>query len=277
MNSVIKTYTRYGEKTEAVVNILEGDYLKDRNILITGGATGLGFSIAEACLRNGANVVLASRSEEKLNIAKKKLSRIGRGRVEIVTLDINQQETFEKVVKKANSFFETGLDTLVNSAGVMVGTDFGETSLEDYDKVLDTNLKGTFFFTQAFANDMINRKIKGNILMISSASGVRPAVTPYMLSKWGIVGLTEGLAKKLIKYDIVVNGIGPGPVPTPLMKMDPNGDYTKLNSPSGRFIIPEEVSNIAVFLISNMARMIVGDTVFVTGGVGTLTVDDRKY
>ena len=91
------------------------------------------------------------------------------------------------------------------------------------------------------------------------------------------MGLTEGLAKKLIPYDIVVNGIGPGPTPTPMIKMDPNGDYTKPNSPAGRFIIPEEVSNIAVFLLSNMGRMIVGDTIFVTGGVGTLTKDDMKY
>lgn len=277
MNSVIKKYTRNGEQKEAIVSVLEGDYLINRTVLITGGSTGIGYSIAEACLRNGANVIIASRNEDKLKVAKDKLRHIGRGNVETLQFDINKPLTFDTVIEEAANLCCGVIDTLVNSAGLIAGDDFGDTSLEDFEKVLDTNLKGTYFFSQAFANYMIRNKISGNILMISSVSGVRPAATPYMISKWGVVGMTSGLAKKLIKYDIVVNGIGPGPVPTPLMKMDPDGDYTKPNSPSGRYIVPEEVSNIAVFLISNMARMIVGETVFVTGGVGRLTFDDICY
>ena len=277
MKQVTKNYTRNGEKKEIMVPLIEGEYLAGRVILITGGATGIGFSIAEAALRNGADVIIASRNTEKLEKAKEQLKLAGRGHVTTLPLNICDPETFDEKIREAESLSGKKPDALVNCAGVEAGKAFGETESDKFDAVIETNLKGTYFFCQAFANYMIENKIEGNILLLSSASAVRPAISPYMLSKWGILGMTEGLAKKLIPYDIVVNAIGPGPTPTPLIKMDPDGDYTKPNSPSGRFIVPEEVSNMAVFLLSNMGRMIVGDTVFITGGVGTLTRDDMKY
>lgn len=183
----------------------------------------------------------------------------------------------KKRLKEAESIFGRKIDTLVNSAGVEAGKKFGETEPDLFESVIQTNLKGTYFICQAFSNYLIDNEIEGNILMISSASSVPPAISAYILSKWGILGMTEGFAKRLIKYGIVVNGIAPGPTPTPLIKKDPNGDYTKNNSPAGRFVAPEEVSNLAVVLISNMGRMIIGDTVFITGGCGNLTKDDMKY
>ena len=274
---VTKNYTRHGEKRTVSVPLLTGSYMAGRCVLITGGATGIGYAIAEACLRNDADVIIASRNPMKLENARAKLEMLGKGSVGILELDVSSPETFDLKVKEASELLPRKPDALVNCAGTEAGKAFGDTEISKFDTVLETNLRGTYFFCQAFANYMIENNIEGNILMISSASAVRPAISPYMLSKWGILGLTEGLAKKLIPYNIVVNGIGPGPTPTPMIKMDPDGDYTKLNSPSGRFIIPEEVSNMAVFLMSNMGRMIVGDTVFITGGVGTLTKDDMVY
>lgn len=127
-----------------------------------------------------------------------------------------------------------------------------------------------------FSKYLIERKIQGNILNISSVSGIRPAINPYMLSKRAIIGLTEGMAKKLIKYGIVVNGIAPGPVSTGMLNLD-GSDLSNNNAPSGRYSEPVEVANLAVFLISDMARNIVGDTVYITGGCGNLTVDDIQY
>lgn len=277
MKIVEKTYERNGKLKKISVPLLEGDFLKDRVVLITGGATGIGYSIAEAALRNGADVIIASRNYEKLKIAKEKLSDVGRGQIGILSLDITDAESFDSKVLEAETVLGKTPDVLVNCAGIEAGKAFTETEVDKFDSVIQTNLRGTYFFCQAFANYMIKNAIEGNILLLSSASGVRPAISAYMLSKWGIMGMTEGLAKKLIKYDIVVNAIAPGPTPTPLIHMDPDGDYTKHNSPSGRFIVPEEVSNAAIFLMSNMGRMIVGDTLFVTGGVGTLTKDDMVY
>ena len=97
-----------------------------------------------------------------------------------------------------------------------------------------------------------------------------------MVSKWGVTGLTEGMAKKLIKYGIVVNGIAPGPVATEMLGLDGlNLDYD--NAPAGRYSDPVEIANLAVFMISGMGRMIVGDTVYVSGGCGNLTFDDIEY
>lgn len=84
-----------------------------------------------------------------------------------------------------------------------LGAPLSETSLEDYSTTLDTNLRGTYFLSQTFSEYFIENKVNGNILNISSDSGIRPAITPYMISKWGITGLTEGMAKKLIKYGLL--------------------------------------------------------------------------
>ena len=124
---------------------------------------------------------------------------------------------------------------------------------------------------------MKDNSIQGNILNIASSSSLRPATTPYILSKWGIKGLTIGLAKILIKDGIVVNGLAPGPTATPMLHKDINDDLYIANNPSERFTTPDEIANMAVVLTSSMGRMIVGDTIYMTGGAGILTVDDIKY
>ena len=149
----------------------------------------------------------------------------------------------------------------------------------DFDKVVDTNLKGTFFLSQLFGRYMVDNEIEGNILNISSSSSLRPANSPYILSKWGIRALTMGLAKSLAPHGIVVNSIAPGPTQTSMSNLDDDSDITLVSSPIGRYAKPEEVAQMAVVLVSGMGRTVVGDTVFMTGGLGNLTVDDysRRY
>ena len=194
-----------------------------------------------------------------------------------VELDINNVDSmkniFNKIVKD-NSL--KNIDTLINNAGVAIGGIIGTTKEEEFDKTITTNLKGTYFLSQEFANYLIKENIQGNILNISSVSGIRPAITPYMLSKHSLIGLTEGLAKKLIKYGIVVNGIAPGPTVTDMIGVKGNDLYYQ-NSPAQRYVDPVEVANLAVYLISKMGKMIVGDTVYISGGCGNLTRDDIMY
>ena len=97
-----------------------------------------------------------------------------------------------------------------------------------------------------------------------------------MVSKWGEVGLTLGLAKKLIPYGIVVNGIAPGPTATKMLNQNTE-NIIHSSSPAGRYSMPEEIANMAVFLVSDMGRMVVGDTVYMTGGSANLTIDDMNY
>lgn len=267
-------------KTPVYISQVRGAYLKGKNILITGGASGIGFAIAEACLRNGASVVITGRNQNKLdkacNLLSQKVPNVD-GAVFSLVMDVQDVDSIDNRLSAAKALFpEKYIDTLVNNAGVSSGNNIGSTDSESYDRVLNTNLKGTYFLSQAFSNYLVSKNIKGNILNISSSSGVRPAISPYMVSKWGEVGLTQGIAKKLIPYGIVVNGIAPGPTATGMLKKD-GSDLMYEKSPAGRYAAPEEIANLAVFMISDMGRMIVGETVYITGGCGTLTMDDIKY
>jgi len=122
-----------------------------------------------------------------------------------------------------------------------------------------------------------DNKIKGNILNIVSSSSLRPALTPYTISKWGMRSFTLGLAKVLIPYGIVVNALAPGPTATEMLIKDGYDGIENQANPSGRFATASEVANMAVILVSSIGRMIVGDTIYMTGGAGLFTYDDIKY
>lgn len=255
-------------KEPVYIPVMSGELLKDRTILVTGGTGGIGMAIAKRCVENGATVIIVGRNQEKLNKAKQQMNVIP------FVLDIQDVAGMQAAFLGLVQQFK--IDTLINNAGLQAGAQLGNTKEEDFDKTLSTNLKGTYFLSQIFSNYLIENGIKGNILNISSVSGYRPAVSPYMVSKWGITGLTEGMAKKLIKHGIVVNGIAPGPVATEMLGLD-GKDLNYDKAPAGRYSDPVEIANLAVFLISDMGRMIVGDTVKITGGCGNLTFDDVGY
>ena len=143
--------------------------------------------------------------------------------------------------------------------------------------VMDTNLRGTIFISRIISENMIRKNIKGNILNICSSSSLRPANTPYVLSKWGLRGYTLGLAKTLIKHGIVVNGLAPGPTATPMLLKENVKNIALPQNPTGRYALPEEIANMAVVLTSDMGRMVVGEIVYMTGGSGVITFDDVNY
>ena len=119
---------------------------------------------------------------------------------------------------------------------------------------------------------MIENKIKGHILNVTSSSALRPAWTPYQISKWAVKGMTKGLADMMISHGIVVNAIAPGPTATPMLgKSETDCIYESYN-PSHRYAMPEEIAALAVFMVSGAGDMIVGDTFYMTGGSGTITL-----
>ena len=274
------------KKVPVYIPKYQSDLLSDRVVFITGGSSGIGYSIAEACLHSGASVIIAGRDKEKLDIASKRLQEdaLFKDKVFSVVLDISDIKSCESVIddieKKLNG---NKIDTLINNAGLGTSSlqngSFNTISETDYDKVMGTNLKGTYFLSRAFARYMIKNKIQGNILNIGSSSCLRPAASAYTLTKWGIRGMTLGLAKTLIPYGIVVNGIAPGPTSTPMHVhgiYKPGEDLTS-QTPASRDAVPEEIANFAVIMISGMGRMIVGDMVYMTGGAGLITFDDMTY
>ena len=253
--------------------VLYGELLKGKTALITGGTSGIGYEIAESFLRNGANVVISGRNEEKLRAAtenlKKKYKDCNIVGIKLDNCDISKmQSAFDEIVQECSGT----IDILVNNAGVINKTSFGKVNEKDWNLVIDSDLKGPYFLTQIISRYMIENKVKGNILNISSSSAIRPGLNSYHFAKNSMMNFTKGLAKELIKYDIVVNGIAPGPTATSMISDDDN--INRPSSPAKRYCTPEEIANLTTILVSDISRMVVGDTVFVTGGCGLITFDD---
>lgn len=254
------------------------DLLKGRTALITGGTSGIGKAIATAFLNAGANVIITSRAKEKAEAIAKELGSNYPDQLAIgIELNNDKVDSFKSTFNSLLSIIgDNKIDILVNNAGVRGGR-WGATSLSEYEQVMDTNLKGAFFLSEIVARYMKENEIHGNILNICSASSLRPANSAYCLSKWGLRALTEGMAKTLIPYDIVVNGIAPGPTATPMFGMETKDNLEAYSQPNKRFTTVEEIANMAVIYVSNMARTIVGDIAYMTGGAALLTFDDNKY
>ncbi|MBR1376802.1 MAG: SDR family oxidoreductase [Bacilli bacterium] len=268
------------KKVPIYVPVYEGEILKGKTILVTGGTSGIGYSIAEASLKNGANVIITERNKEKLDNALKTLKKSTKdAKIYGIDFDISNIEMIEsKVSEIVNMIGNLKIDILVNNAGVNTKEKFLNTTIDDFNNVINTNLEGTYFLSQTIANYMIKNKIEGNILFIASSSSIRPVFNTYSLSKWGIKGLVVGMAKKLVKYGITVNGIAPGPTATPMLNMsNKTDDINHNNNPIGRYVLPEEIANMAVFMMSDMGKSIIGDIVYMTGGAGTITYDDIEY
>lgn len=185
---------------------------------------------------------------------------------------IRTEELYDKVLTAADLFPEKRIDILVNSAGVVNTTPFLEMKPEEFDRVMEINARGTYFMSQAVARFMIEHKIKGHILNIASSSALRPAWTPYQLSKWAVRGMTLGLADVLLPYGITVNCLAPGPVATPMLGKKEGDSIYEESYPAKRYAMPAEIAQLAVFMVSDQGNLIVGDTFFMTGGSGLITL-----
>lgn len=261
-----------------IVTLAPNEFLKGRTAVITGCTSGIGLAIAKAFLNAGANIVATGRNKDKLEKATDELLQLVKGDSKVYSypLDVMESDKLERSIKEVVKLIPNHkIDILVNNAGL--GGVSSATELQEYDIVMDTNLKAVYFLTKYVARHMISEKIEGNIVNIASSSSLRPAGGVYGLSKWGIRGLTEGFAKMLIKHNIVVNAVGPCATATPFMGMTNSEDLGSTTIPAKRLATPEEVANIAVVLASGMGRMIVGDIIYLSGGAGVITCDDVDY
>lgn len=258
-----------------IIQLNKNQLLTDRLALITGGTSGIGYAIADAFLSAGARVIITGRDKGRLDCAVSNLkSTHETSFVSGVVLNNSNIDDCSKVLEEL--LLSNDIDLLVNNAGVNGGI-LCNCSEEEYQVVMDTNLKGAIFITRIISDNMVKKGIKGNILNICSASSLRPANTAYVLSKWGLRAYTLGMAKSLIKNGIVVNGLAPGPTATPMLVKDGDSNISLPNNPSGRYALPEEIANMAVVLTSGLGRMVVGDIVYMTGGSGIITYDDINY
>ena len=264
--------------TVKVVTLAPNRLLEGRVALVTGGTSGIGFHIAKAFLNSGATVTITGRDEGRMKRACDELRSSAEpgGKIHGYLLDNTDTGRFAHAIDEVSSHCGAAIDILVNNAGVL-GGNISDADEKQYDLIMDTNLKGAFFLSQAVGRYMKANNIAGNILNIASSSSFRPASSAYTVSKWGLRGLTLGLAKSFAPYGIVVNGVAPGPTATPMLRKDGGGNLAFGRNPLGRFALPEEIANMAVFLVSEMGRTVVGDIVCMTGGAGLITFDDVDY
>lgn len=264
-----KISSKFKKKVPVYIPVLSGELLKGRTALITGGTSGIGYEIAKVFLSSGARVVITGRTQGRVDEAARTLGKECVGLV----LDNLKVDLFSKrleIVRK-----EVGeIDILVNNAGLLGDSPFGFVSKDSFDAIVDTNLRGPYMLSQVVAKIWIENKIQGNILNVCSSSSFRPGDSPYALSKWGLRSMTLGLAKRLIPYGIVVNGIAPGPTATDGFGREIDGAIDWSKNPQGRLVTPVEVANLSVILVSGLGRAVVGDVLCVSGGAGVVTFDD---
>lgn len=244
--------------------------LKGKTALITGSGSGIGLALAEGLAGAGAKIILNGRNESKLTRAEKNLQQQGYP-VDKLVFDVTDSAT----VKKAIADYEKtkgAIDILINNAGINIRGPFEEFAEEDWEKVLDININGAMIVSQAVGTFMIHRKA-GKIINICSMQSElgRPTIVPYTVSKGGIKMLTKALGTEWGKYNIQVNGIGPGYFETELtrpLKNDPEFDKWLCNrTPANRWGDPKELIGAAVFLSSEASDYVNGHILYVDGGL----------
>jgi glucose 1-dehydrogenase len=246
--------------------------LKDKVAIVTGAARGIGLGIAKRFVKEGAKVVIADNDGPAGAIEAKHLGANAR----FVACDVGNAVQVAKLVEEARSAFGGDIDILINNAGIVHGAEFLDLKEEDFDRVLRVNLKGAFLVAQAVACRMVEQTKSGrkpgtiiNMSSINAEVAIGNQI-PYCISKGGIAQLTRATALALAPHGIRVNAIGPGSVMTEMLATvakDLDARRRMMSrTPLGRFAEPEEIASVAVFLASDDASYITGETVFADGG-----------
>ncbi len=243
------------------------DELSGRNAFVTGAAQGIGLAIAQALSQRGAGVAMSDIDVPALDSASKSLG----DRTFAVAADVRRQADVRSAIEQTVEHFG-GLDILVNNAGICPLRDFSDVTEEEWDRVLDINLKGAFFCCQAALPHLRKSGERGRIVSISSVAGQSGGVLApihYSASKAGLIVMTKTLARVLAPDGATVNCVAPGTTATPLTAAwaEELQERVKAAIPLGRFGRPEEIAEAVCFLVSDRAAFITGATLDVNGGL----------
>ncbi len=249
--------------------------ITNKIVLVTGGTSGIGRAIALGCAEAGAKVVAGSTNPDKVAAIKKELAAFGKDHDATpmnVADEASVKAAFEFAVKKYGR-----VDAVVNSAGVIKRQPSLDMPVEEFRRIVDVNLTGTFIVNQAAGRVMKGQTPdahgeRGSIVNIASLNSYisLTEVLAYASSKSGVLGIIRGLANEWAQYGIRVNGIAPGVFPTDLNRKliegTPRGEFLKAHTPAGRFGKAEELVGAAIYLMSPAASYTNGHTIIVDGG-----------
>ena len=245
--------------------------------LVTGGSRGIGEMIAAGFLANGAKVYISSRKAEVCDATAKRLQEEYGGECISIPADLSNLEGIKDLTQKLQ---EDNLDILVNNAGASWGEPIDEYSEKGWDKVMDTNVKGVFFLTQQLLpllRSSGTAEDPSRVINIGSIDGIKTGLFDafsYGPSKAALHHLTRVLAASLVRENIIVNAIAPGPFPTWMLStgvggggdLDINWSEVGNSNPRGRVGTPEDIAGLAIFLCSRAGAYTVGETITCDGG-----------
>ncbi len=245
-----------------------GKGLEGRVAIITGGSRGIGRAVAQCLAEDGASVVVSGLDATRLEAATKELEGFGAPVLGVVA-DVARREDVERLVDQTKERF-TRIDVLVNNAGITRDALLVRMKDEDWDRVLDVNLRGAFLMTRAVAKIMMRQK-GGRIINIASTAGVMgsPGQANYSAAKAGLIGLTKATARELSRWSILVNAVAPGLIETDMAAAIPAEAREALLAqiPLGRIGSGREVAEVVRFLAGEGAAYITGQVLHVNGGL----------
>jgi len=264
----------------AMQPILELFNLTGKGAVVTGGARGIGQGIALRLAEAGAGVTVTDIDIDGASDTARQIQAKG-GKAQAVSADACNVNDALRVARITVEVFGS-IDILVNNAGIFPFSPALDTSEGTWDKTLDTNLKGVFFYSQAAAREMIKAGRGGKIINISSIDGLHPAVelAHYSASKGGVIMLTKALALELAPHNILVNAIAPGNITTPGTRIVMNSslssgrltkkqmkEFFEAHVPLRRMGDPDDVAKVVLFLASSAADYVTGSLILVDGGL----------
>ena len=244
--------------------------LKDKAVVITGAARGIGLGCAKVFAAEGAKLVLADVDEAAGEAAVEGIQASG-GDALFAPCDVGDKAQVDTLIETTVAAYGR-LDCAIANAGIVHACDFLDLEESDFDRVIRVNLKGVFLTGQAAARQMVKQGGGGTIVNMSSVNAVMaiPAITPYVAAKGGVNQLTKVMALSLAEHSIRVNAIGPGSIATEMaatVLADPEKRRGALcRTPMGRFGEPEEVGRVALFLASADSSYITGQIIYPDGG-----------
>ncbi len=242
--------------------------LEGRVAIITGGSRGIGRAVAQCLAEDGASVVVSGLDATRLEAATKELEGFGAPVLGVVA-DVARREDVERLVDQAKERFAR-IDVLVNNAGITRDALLVRMKDEDWDRVLDVNLRGAFLMTRAVAKIMMRQK-GGRIINIASTAGVmgNPGQANYSAAKAGLIGLTKAAARELSRWSILVNAVAPGLIETDMAAAIPAEAREALLAqiPLGRIGSGREVAEVVRFLAGDGATYVTGQVLHVNGGL----------